>query len=187
MIGVDEVGRGAWAGPMLVVAARQFNEIPGIIVDSKMLSKASREILVEAIIGCCQLGEGWVSASEIDEFGLTEATRMGVSRALKNLKAKSNETIIVDGHINFCPDNFTNSRCQIKADKSVSAVSAASIYAKVVRDRFMQQMADEYPEYCFDQNVGYGTKVHQAALAKYGVCKLHRQSYKPIAKIINND
>ncbi len=187
MIGIDEVGRGAWAGPMLVVAARQFKEIPGSIADSKVLSRASRETLIETIIGCCQLGEGWVSASEIDQFGLTEATRMGVSRALSRLKAESGEKIIVDGHINFCPDSFTNSRCQIKADENVSVVSAASIYGKVVRDGFMRRMADDYPEYCFDKNAGYGTKAHQAALAKYGVSKIHRQSYKPVAKIINND
>lgn len=184
MIGIDEVGRGCLAGPLLVVAARQDTELPDGLTDSKLLSRGKREFLYEEIIISCQFGEGWVQASEIDELGLAKALRLGVKRALQSLKAEGNEEVIIDGKVNYAPKYYLNVRCLVSADKSVPTVSAASVYAKVKRDRYMFKLAKIYPEYGFEAHVGYGTRRHLDALQKYGyVEKLHRQLYAPIKSL----
>ena len=180
MIGIDEVGRGSWAGPLLVVAARQVGKLPEGLADSKILIKKRREQLVPAINASCQLGEGWVEPTEIDQLGLTGAMRLGVDRALKAIDAKVGEEIIMDGHINYCASGFTNVRCEIGADATYSLVSAASIYAKVQRDAYMTKISAKYPGYSFESHVGYGTKKHLEALKSLGICELHRRSYKPV-------
>ncbi len=180
MIGIDEVGRGCWAGPLLVVAARSKQKLPNGLADSKVLSKQKRELLFELIVAACDLGEGWVEPTEIDHLGLTEAMRLGVARALTNLDATAHEEIIMDGQINYCPERFLKVQAIIKADSLHPIVSAASIYAKVKRDRLMTGLAEQYPNYGFEKHVGYGTAAHIAALKQLGVSKLHRLSYKPI-------
>lgn len=180
MIGIDEVGRGCWAGPLLVVAARVKTTLPLGLKDSKKLSKKQRDSLFEQIKNTCNLGEGWVEPAEIDELGLTGAMQLGVARALKNLNAKIDDTIIMDGHINYCAADFVNVECVIKADDSHPIVSAASIYAKVLRDTKMTELAKIYPNYGFENHVGYGTKQHLQAMQKLGICEIHRKSYKPV-------
>jgi ribonuclease HII len=180
MVGIDEVGRGCWAGPLLVVAARQVGKLPLGLADSKKLSKKQRESLLGDIQISCDLGEGWVQPEEIDELGLTAAMRLGVSRALLQLGADLNEEIIMDGHINYCPADFTNVAAVVKADDSHPIVSAASIYAKVTRDRHMTRLAKFHPFYGFEHHVGYGTALHLSALKVHGVSAIHRKSYKPI-------
>lgn len=180
IIGIDEVGRGCWAGPLLVVAARQKGSLPAGVADSKVVSKLKRESLFDAIGASCDIGEGWVKPAEVDELGLTEAMRLAVDRALSALKAGLDEPIIMDGNINYCSPEFTNVQCIVDADATHPIVSAASIYAKVLRDRYMVQAATDYPGYGFEKHVGYGTKVHQLALKTLGICELHRQSYKPV-------
>ncbi len=180
VIGIDEVGRGCWAGPLLVVAARQTKQLPDGMRDSKKLSKKQRELLQEAIVDTCDLGEGWVEPAEIDEFGLTRAMKLAVSRALASIGAKSNEEIIIDGTINYCGDEFSNVQCIARADDTHPIVSAASIYAKVTRDNHMAELAKQYPEYGFENHVGYGTKYHIDAIKLLGVCDIHRLSYKPL-------
>lgn len=180
MIGIDEVGRGCWAGPLLVVAARQAATLPAGLADSKALKRAQREDLVAGIQASCDLGEGWVQPAEIDELGLTVAMHLAVRRALEALDAQSDEAIIMDGNINYCPEQFTNVQCIVKADADYPIVSAASIFAKVSRDQKMAQFAEQFPGYGFAEHVGYGTKVHLAALQTLGVTELHRRSYKPI-------
>jgi ribonuclease HII len=184
VIGIDEVGRGSWAGPLLVVAARQVTALPPGISDSKALTPARREALVEAIRVSCTIGEGWVSPAEIDELGLTGAMRLAVDRALMALNAAPHEAIIMDGHINYCADEFTNVTCVIKADALHPIVGAASIYAKVARDNYMTKIALQFPEYGFEKHVGYGTAAHLQALRTLGVCDLHRRSYKPIQQFV---
>ncbi len=184
MIGIDEVGRGAWAGPLLVVAARQVSVLPAGLKDSKILTKKRREAFRYDIELCCDIGEGWVTSSEVDEFGLTKAMYVAVERALSTIAAKSDEEIIMDGHINYCGAQFVNARPEIAADANFPIVSAASIYAKVVRDDYMTMIAKEYPEYGFDKHVGYGTKQHLEVLAMNGVTDVHRKSYAPIRKLI---
>ncbi len=181
MIGIDEVGRGCWAGPLLVVAARQTSELPKGLKDSKKLSKKQREVFYDQLKTTCEFGEGWVSPAEIDQLGLTAAMRLGVKRALHSLRAESAEQIILDGTSNYVDSNFTNVECHARADDLFPIVSAAAIYAKVTRDRYMSEVAhSNYPGYQFDVHVGYGTAVHAAMLALHGVCDLHRKSYKPI-------
>ena len=171
---------------MLVVAARKISELPLGLRDSKKLSKAQREKLYLSITNSCELGEGWVSPAEIDEHGLTTATKLGVKRALSALGALPAEKLIIDGHINYAPDKFKNVETIIGADELVAIVSAASIYAKVTRDRYMQGVARAYPEYGFDKHVGYGTASHLAAIKLLGsIDELHRLSFAPFKEMAN--
>ncbi len=181
MIGVDEVGRGCWAGPLLVVAARQILELPAGLKDSKQLSKKQREKFSAQLESYCQFGEGWVTAFEIDEHGLAAAMRLGAKRALADLNVATEEAIIIDGNINLAPKKFINIVCEPKADQNYPIVSAASIRAKVRRDKYMADLAVEHPLYSFESHVGYGTAAHHQALKTNGPLKgIHRLSYKPV-------
>jgi ribonuclease HII len=181
MVGIDEVGRGCLAGPMLVVAARAKTELPQGLRDSKLMSRKQREEMLNMLSICCEFGEGWVSSVEIDSKGLTSATKLGVKRALQSLKANPKEHLIIDGHINYAPASFKNVETIIGADASVPIVSAASVYAKVTRDNFMQAIAKKYPDYGFENHVGYGTAFHLKALKSLGsIDKLHRLSFAPL-------
>ncbi len=184
VVGIDEVGRGSWAGPLLVVAARAKQVLPDGLADSKVLSRKKREELFEPIVECCDLGEGWVQPEEIDKIGITRALRLGVSRALMALGTLVDEHIIMDGLINYCPAEFVNVKTMVKADASQPIVSAASIYAKVKRDQHMTRLAQFYPDYKFDKHVGYGTKLHLQLLQKHGVSQVHRRSYKPVKALL---
>lgn len=184
MIGIDEVGRGCWAGPLVVVAARQTGELPAQVADSKLVSKKRRELLFYDIALACDIGEGWVAADEIDTLGLTKAMQLAVERALSALHALPNKHIIMDGHINYCPPVFSNSQAVIDADATHPVVSAASIYAKVLRDRYMTEQALQFPGYAFEKHVGYGTAAHATALKELGICSLHRRSFKPIRAFV---
>lgn len=136
--------------------------------------------MLPAITETCALGEGWVQPEEIDTHGLAGAMKLGVSRALMELGVMLDEQIIMDGLVNYCPPEFTNVQTLAKADSLSPIVSAASIYAKVTRDAHMIRAAKFHPFYGFEQHVGYGTALHQAALRIHGVSKLHRKSYKPV-------
>lgn len=184
MIGIDEVGRGCWAGPLLIVAARQRSELPVGLKDSKQLSKTQRERLRPLIEASCDIGEGWVSHGEIDQFGLSEAMKLGTRRALTALDAKLDEEIIFDGSVNYCDAIFTHVITVPRADNLYPIVSAASIVAKVKRDEFMAKAALQYPSYQFEKHVGYGTKAHIELLKEFGVSPIHRLSYKPIQALL---
>jgi ribonuclease HII len=185
LVGIDEVGRGSWAGPLLVVAARAKLTLPPGLADSKTLTRQQREVLIEQIIETCDIGEGWVQPEEIDKLGLTRAMRLGVGRALLSLGTKIEEDIIIiDGLINYCPEEFTNVRTVAKADSLHPIVSAASIYAKVTRDKHMSRIAKFHPFYGFEKHVGYGTALHLQALKVHGVSGIHRKSFAPIKKLL---
>lgn len=179
MIGIDEVGRGSLAGPLLVVAARQVSELPAGLADSKILSKKVRESLFNDIYIACDIGEGWVTALEINVMGLTKAMRVAVDRALTQLQCRADEEIIMDGNINYCDERFIHARPVIDADASHPIVSAASIYAKVLRDRYMADISKQYPHYSFERHVGYGTKLHREMIKLHGTCELHRIAWRP--------
>lgn len=180
-IGVDEVGRGCWAGPLLVVAARVRTGLPDGLKDSKLMTRQQRLKLLSTLNVCCEFGEGWVSALEIDELGLSEALRQGVKRALDSLKVVDDEAIIIDGKINYCPSKYRQVICQVSADRDVTLVSAAAIYAKETRDLYMRKLNKRYPGYGFDKHVGYGTELHKLMLKKLGAIPgVHRHSFKPV-------
>ena len=181
-VGIDEVGRGCWAGPVVAGAVVLARPIAGL-KDSKKLSKKQREKLtVEIQAGSAAIGFGWVWPAELDEIGLTEAVRLAMLRALEQITVEYDE-IIIDGNLNYFPDN-PKARAVIKADDSVPAVSAASIVAKLARDNYMAEVAEKYPDYGFQNHVGYGTALHLERLRVHGVSDLHRRSFKPVAALL---
>ncbi len=181
MVGVDEVGRGCLAGPLLVVAARQKGQLPLGLTDSKLLTKLQREDLFIKLQKSCFFGEGWVSAIEIDKLGLSKALTLGGQRALISLKVDYNDDILLDGKFNYLPKIYKNSLAEVDADLNHAIVSAASIYAKVLRDRFMYELAKKYPKYGFERHVGYGTALHRSALQTFGALhEIHRLSFRPL-------
>ena len=185
MVGVDEVGRGCWAGPLLVVAAIAISDLPEGLTDSKLLNRVRREELFLKLQKSCKFGEGWVSAPEIDRKGLAACLRLGAIRALRALGAKKDDQILLDGKVNYLPRLYINAHAAIDADLSLPIVSAASIYGKVKRDKFMHQLAKKHPSYGFEKHVGYGTVLHRSALKSFGIVeKIHRTSYRPIREFM---
>lgn len=181
IVGIDEVGRGCWAGPLVAAAVLLHNSIPGL-TDSKKLTKKKREQLAKQIHANATVGIGWVAPADIDKLGLTAATSQAMHEALRQIDASEAE-VIVDGSINYLSDVLT-SKNLIKADSLVPEVSAASIVAKVARDDYMAEIAAKFPHYQFEKHVGYGTALHLEMLKMHGVCELHRLSYKPIQALL---
>lgn len=187
IMGIDEVGRGPWAGPLVVGAV----VLPdGLVIDGLTDSKkltAKRRTELDATIRSQALGWGlgWVHADELDEVGLSEALRLATIRAVEAVKVPYHE-IIIDGTINFLKETAKGPYVTTlpKADFLVPAVSAASIIAKVARDAYMAEQDAQYPGYGFALHVGYGTARHSQALEKNGITPLHRKSFAPIAKLI---
>lgn len=180
-VGIDEVGRGCWAGPLVAGAVILSNPIRGL-KDSKLLSRNQRERLARDItLEAVAAGLGWVDAKTIDEIGLSAAVGLAMSRALAAVGAPY-ERIIIDGNINFLPDNPL-AETLVKADATVPAVSAASIIAKVARDEYMRNAAKRFPGYGFESHVGYGTALHLEQLKLRGICELHRRSFKPVGRL----
>jgi len=179
IVGIDEVGRGCWAGPLVAGAVLLGAPIAGL-KDSKKLSRLQREKLdAEIRVEALGFGLGWVPADELDRVGLSAAVQLAMERALRAIRAEFDH-IIIDGSYNFLSGD-PRAQAVVKADDSVPAVSAASIIAKVARDRYMHDMHAQFPGYAFDKHVGYGTAVHAAALRSLGPCQLHRYSFKPVA------
>ncbi len=184
ILGIDEVGRGPWAGPLVVGAVVLGGASINGLTDSKKLTKKRREEL-DVIIRktAAGYGLGCVSAGEIDEIGLSEALRMATKRAVEQIHVPYHE-IIIDGTINFLADTTKGKYVTTmkKADLLIPSVSAASIIAKVARDKYMAEQDAVYDGYKFAAHVGYGTAAHRAAIERLGVTPLHRLSFAPLAK-----
>ena len=184
ILGIDEAGRGPWAGPLVVGAVILGGaEIDGL-TDSKKLTKKRREALYPIIHErAVAYATGWVTAEELDEIGMSQALRLATRRAVEQIRAPYSE-IIIDGTVNFLSDTGKGKYVQTmkKADLLVPSVSAASILAKVERDWFMAEQDEIYPGYSFGSHAGYGTAKHVAAIEKLGVTPLHRLSFAPLAK-----
>lgn len=183
IIGIDEVGRGSWAGPLVVGAVILQSEIVGL-ADSKVLTKTQRrELALLVHKNAVAASTGWVEASEVDALGLTAATQLAIVRAIESIH--NYDEIIIDGSINFLPQN-TKAKALVRADALVPAVSAASIIAKVARDDYMAEQDLIFPDYGFGSHVGYGTARHKQALIDHGITSLHRLTYKPVKLILNS-
>jgi ribonuclease HII len=178
VVGIDEVGRGSWAGPLMVGAAvlpreRRVNGVR----DSKMLSEAERERLFDRVASWCEAWSvGAASQAECDELGMAEAQRMAARRAVEGL-GLAVDVAVIDGKWDFLKGVVPTTRMIVKADALCLSVSAASILAKVTRDRIMRTEAEHYPAYAFDSNKGYPCPHHKAALHAYGPSAIHRRSW----------
>lgn len=184
ILGIDEVGRGPWAGPLVVGAVVLGGAKIEGLTDSKTLSKKRREVLsAEILERAAGVGLGWVQASEIDEIGLSASLKLATMRAVEQINTPYHE-IIIDGTINFLQDTAKGAYVATmkKADLVVPSVSAASIVAKVARDAYMTEHDSVYPEYGFAAHVGYGTAKHRAAIEQHGVTPLHRLSFGPLSQ-----
>ena len=191
--GTDEAGRGPWVGPVVATAVCFENlsipeELASQLNDSKKLSAKKREKLFDLIYASGALiGVGQASAEEIDEINILQASFLAMKRALMQIeeKGKSIDFVLIDG--NRLPKDWKwPARAVVKGDALSLSISAASIVAKVTRDRLMTVLAEEYPGYGWEKNAGYGTAEHIIALKERGVTPYHRKSYAPIAKLLNN-
>lgn len=186
VLGLDEAGRGPLAGPVSAAAVYYTGKapIPGV-TDSKKISAKKRETLSFILTNhpCVFWGLGLVSSSEIDQINILEATKLAMERAIADLEEKYKikaDYLILDGKMQL--NLPVNQISIIKADEKIFSVSAASIIAKVARDRLMLKMAKKYPEYGFEKHKGYGTKLHLERIKKYGPCLIHRKTFRPLSE-----
>lgn len=183
MAGVDEAGRGPLAGPVVAAAVilDDLNPIKGL-ADSKKLTALRREKLYDEIRAkalCCSIA--LASVEEIDSLNILQATLLAMKRAVEGLRLKPNK-VLVDG--NRLPTLGILAEAIVKGDALVPSISAASILAKVYRDRWCDEFHLEYPQYGFAGHKGYGTAEHLAALREHGACPQHRKSFAPVAEVL---
>lgn len=180
--GIDEAGRGPLAGPVVAAAViLPRNGRPKGLDDSKQLTAEAREDLAAAIRSLGIVAVGVASVEEIDALNILHASHLAMKRAFEALPERP-IAAIVDG--NMAPDLPCPIECVVDGDVIVPLVSAASIIAKVERDRMMRDLCDRYPGYGFSKHKGYGTPEHLAALARLGPCAIHRMSFKPVREAL---
>lgn len=184
--GIDEVGRGSWAGPVVAAAVilpsggTTLAQLHGVR-DSKHLSPRDRERLLQQILDVSvAIGIGWSSHHVIDRIGIAAANRNGMMRAVATLPVAADALLIDAVHL---PGLALPQICMPKGEAYSLSVAAASIVAKVVRDRWMTRCAGLFPEYGFDSNKGYGTRYHREAVLRYGACPIHRRTFHPMAAL----
>ena len=182
--GVDEVGRGCLAGPVVsaaVVLKKGINL--KVLKDSKKISFNKREKISKHIKENSYFAIGIASVEEILKLNILQASLLSMKRALNQLTIKPDITLI-DG--NFAPEGIKKYKTIINGDEKVKAISAASIIAKVYRDKLMIKLSEKYSNYSWERNFGYGTKAHFEGLKKFGVTAHHRKSFKPVHKILSS-
>ena len=187
--GVDEAGRGPLVGAVVAgaVVLDPNKPIDGL-KDSKKLTAAKRDFLYEQILENAKAwGVGEASPAEIDQINILQATMLAMRRAIEDLSTRLGawpEKALIDG--NRCPELPIAAEAIVKGDAKEPAISAASIVAKVTRDRQMMQLHERHPEYGFAQHMGYPTEAHFAALKQYGACSEHRRSFSPVRKVLES-
>jgi len=188
--GIDEAGRGPWAGPLVACALTMplTTRVVGLD-DSKKLTAAERDKLFPILEKKAQYGVGIVDSLYIDQYGLSKAVNQTFKLALQDLQIKHPELtpdfLLIDGRDKLAlPFPY---KTIIDGDQKIKLIAAASIIAKVTRDRMMQEESKKYPEYGFHEHMGYGTKRHQEALSKYGISPIHRKSYAPVFALFQSE
>lgn len=177
IIGIDEVGRGALAGPLVSAAVILPSNFKTELYDSKRINARKREELAAVIRARADyIGLGWVSHVEIDEQGLAWALKTSYLRALSGIDINTVDQMILDGNVNYLSE-IEVCETMIGADGKIACVSAASIVAKLARDEYMRAQSAIYPAYGYETNVGYGTVSHREAIGVYGITELHRKSF----------
>ena len=184
--GVDEVGRGPLAGPVCAAAAILPHDFDHkVLNDSKKLSERQRERVYDdlmadsRIIWCCK----FIEVEEIDRINILQASQQAMRKAVKGLKLKA-DAALIDGLP--VPKFPVPQKALVKGDSLSFSIAAASVIAKVKRDRLMHELAKKYPEYGFEKHKGYGTALHLAALKKHGPTPIHRRSFAPVAQLTFN-
>ena len=187
MCGVDEAGRGPLAGAVVAGAVVLDPENPIIgLKDSKKLTPARRDFLYQQIMEKAKAwGLGEASPAEIDEINILQATMLAMRRAIEDLTTRLGgwpDKALIDG--NRCPELPISAEAIVKGDTKEPAISAASILAKVTRDRQMMALHELHPQYGFAQHMGYPTQAHFEALKEYGACDQHRRSFSPVRNVL---
>ena len=187
IVGIDEVGKGSWAGPLVIGIAMLnremvFSDEPAVALggvrDSKQLSEPQREEIFDQVAArCLRWSIGTASALECDQLGMVEAQRLATARGFAALAIASVDVAIVDGRWDFVSPHARKVLVEVKADADCVSVAAASVLAKVSRDRMMRSLAGDYPQWHFDTNKGYPCPKHRAALQGYGPSAIHRTSW----------
>lgn len=182
--GIDEVGRGPWAGPVVasVVVINPQSQLPQSINDSKQLTAKRRKYLSEIIKNSTYWATSVISVKVIDDIGIGKASMLAMKEAYDNLKIKP-DLVLIDGVGKLDIDN--NMINIIRGDTKSVSIAAASIIAKVERDKMMSEFSLTHPEYGWDKNMGYGTRSHALSIEKYGITEHHRKSFKPIKFYLN--
>ena len=176
--GVDEAGRGPWAGPVVAAAViLDPDNIPDGIADSKMLDPDARAAIHDRLRQHARIGVGIADVARIDKVNILNATLWAMREAIAKLSAAP-ALVLIDG--NRAPRLKCETRTIVKGDALCLSIAAASIVAKVTRDRMMTELAEKHPGYGFEKHKGYGTPEHQAALKRLGPCALHRRSFRPV-------
>ncbi len=184
--GIDEVGRGCWAGPLVVAGVGLAQPIEGL-ADSKKLSAKKRAVLLKEISADYNhVIIQPVKSADVDRLGLTIALKVACRKIFSEISKRNYDRVIIDGNINFLADQ-ERTEAVVRADSTVPACMAASIAAKEWRDHYMRKLGELYPAYGFEQHVGYGTKQHKAAIEENGVIDEHRRSFKPVKDYINRN
>lgn len=187
--GIDEAGRGCWAGPV-VAACLNFDEKKALddvemnaaVADSKLLSPLKREKIFAWLIDKFDYGVGVVDNEFIDQYGIIKATRLAMKLAVDKLAGQP-DYLLIDA-VDLKADIALEQEAIIKGDRLVWSIAAASIIAKVWRDQIMVGYHREFSCYCFNQHKGYGTNLHRQMIAAHGICPIHRRSYQPIAELL---
>ncbi len=184
--GIDEAGRGPLCGPVVAAAVILApDNIPPGLRDSKKLTARRRAELFDIISGQCHVGIGLASVGEIDDINILRASLLAMRRAIEDLP-ESPALALIDG--NRQPEDLPcPARTVVKGDDKVLSIAAASVMAKVTRDRIMADLAREFPGYGWERNAGYGTREHLAALNTLGVTPHHRRSFRPVHNILYQD
>ena len=182
--GVDEVGRGCLAGPVVSAAVILKKSVNlKLLKDSKKITFKKREDIYEHIKENSYFAIGVASVEEILKLNILHASLLSMKRAINQLLIKPDITLI-DG--NYAPEGIKNYKTIVNGDEKIKAISAASIIAKVYRDRLMIKLSEEFSNYAWERNFGYGTKAHLKGLKKFGVTAHHRKGFKPVHKILSS-